>query len=97
MKNFRLELFNADIDKILSGELVISPEDRHSDEEYKELLILAQLLAKADFFSEIEGRKEKIWASIQKSDELDDEELDMVAGGLNFNEQFDDQDNKKNK
>ncbi|WP_031515862.1 hypothetical protein [Desulfofalx alkaliphila] len=94
IKKRYLESFNEDIDKILSGDLVIPPDYRHCNDEYKELLFLAQLLARADFSIEMEGRKEKIWSRVREIDELSDEDLDLVVGGLKINETLDKNGNK---
>ncbi|KUG02626.1 hypothetical protein ASZ90_019994 [hydrocarbon metagenome] len=81
----RLESFIVDIDKIISGELVTAGEHTSGDEEYQELLSLAQLLTQANNATENPGLKERIWSNIQKNGELEDNDLDMVAGGLNLN------------
>lgn len=80
-----LEAFMAYIDKIISGELIVPSKYDPSDEESKELLSLAQLLAKVDYSTETRGGMERIWAKIHKKGELEDDELDMVAGGVNLN------------
>lgn len=91
-KNF-LELFIIDIEKIICGEMKIPSEYQHCDEEYKELLYLAQLLVKADYTTKsqdwMEKTMKKVISSIQKTGELEDDELDMVAGGVNLNEILD--------
>lgn len=89
-----LELFLADIDRIVSGEATIPSTDEHCGEEYNELIALAQLLTKADYATE-DGRQ-RIWQNINKNQagEIDDEDLDMVAGGVNL--QILDEINKKN-
>ncbi len=89
-----LESFLADIDKIISGEATIPSACEHCAEEYNELILLAQLLTKADYATE-EG-KQRVWQKIHKNqpDEIDDEDLDMVAGGVNL--QILDEKNKKN-
>ncbi|SHH18265.1 hypothetical protein SAMN02746098_00382 [Desulfosporosinus lacus DSM 15449] len=83
-----LELFNLDIEKIISGEIIVSSECQDGDEEYKELLLLAQLLAKADYAQKGQDRAKKILEKAVPSshvyDELEDDELDMVAAGVNL-------------
>ncbi len=78
-----MKSFVSDIDQIISGKMVISPDSGHQDESYKELLLLAQLLAKADFTADPPERLKKLWADCIKEAELEDDELDMVAGGVN--------------
>lgn len=89
-----LESFLADIDKIISGETTIPSAYEHCAEEYNELIALAQLLTKADYATE-DGRQ-RVWQNINKNrtGEIDDEDLDMVAGGVNL--QILDEKNKKN-
>jgi len=84
-----LESFISDIDKIVSGESIISSECDDSDEEYKELLFLAQVLAKADYAPESQGwteKMKKMIANTRENGEMEDDELDMVAGGVNIND-----------
>ncbi|KJS18305.1 MAG: hypothetical protein VR69_00990 [Peptococcaceae bacterium BRH_c4b] len=93
-KKHSLKSFVLDIDKIaLYDEAVIPAECEDCDEEYKELLLLAQLLAKADYTTKSQGRMENMMAKIisnaRKDDQLEDDELDMVAGGVNLNEMSD--------
>lgn len=90
----RIESFIANIDKILSGDLVIPAEYMCSDEEEKQLLFLAQLLARADYAGPKHSSMEELWSSIQRGGQLEDDELDMVAGGLNENAILDEK-NKK--
>ncbi|HBW37650.1 hypothetical protein [Desulfosporosinus sp. BICA1-9] len=84
-----LKLFISDIEKIISGEITISSEYQHWDEEYKELLFLAQLLAKADYNQKSQDQMEtmlkKVIYNIHDVDELDDDELDLVAAGVDLN------------
>ncbi|NLB51706.1 MAG: hypothetical protein GX808_02055 [Syntrophomonadaceae bacterium] len=89
-----LESFVADIDKIISGELTVASQCEQYGEEYHELIHLAQLLTKTDYATE-EGRQ-RVWNKILKKQtgEIEDEDLDMVAGGLNL--QVLDEKNKKN-
>lgn len=85
-----LKLFISDIEKIISGEITISSEYQHWDEEYKELLFLAQLLAKADYTPKSQDQMEtmlkKVIHNTHDFDELADDELDLVAAGVNLNE-----------
>lgn len=85
-----LKLFISDIEKVISGEISISSEYQHCDEEYKELLFLAQLLAKVDYPLKSEDLMEatikKVTDNIHDLDELKDDELDRVAAGVNLNE-----------
>ncbi len=90
----KMESFTLDIDQIISGKLVISSDSEHHDEAYKELLLLAQLLTKADFSAEPPERLKKLWADCIKEAELADDELDMVAGGVNPNAVPDHKDEK---
>jgi hypothetical protein len=73
--------FMLDIDKILAGEPVVVSEQ---DQEYQELLMLAQLLAAADFSRADPEREERIWSKLHQDGRLADDELDLVAGGLNL-------------
>lgn len=88
-----LESFISDIDKILSGESIIPCECDDLDEEYRELLLLAQLLVKADYTITNKDRVEKVVKRIisnaSKDGELLDDELDLVAGGVNLSEMLD--------
>lgn len=93
-KNHSLETFISDIDKItLYGGTISQSECDGCDEEYKEVLFLAQLLAKVDFTTKGQDWMEKMMAekilNAQEDDKLEDGELDMVAGGLNLNEILD--------
>jgi hypothetical protein len=85
-----LDSFVSDIDKIISGESIVL-----EDKEYDELLKLAQFLAKADFHPPSPSMKKKIWEIMSKKGELEDDDLDMVAGGLNLNHIIDEKDKKK--
>lgn len=89
-----LEAFISDIDKIISGESIIPSACKQGEEEYKELLGLAEILSKADYTNQ--NTMEKIWANICRKDELPDDELDMVAGGVNPNAMLDGKDKKNN-
>jgi hypothetical protein len=81
----------SDIDKIvLYGKTLIFNEGEDCDKEDKEILLLAQLLAKADYSIKSPNFTEKIFSNARRDDELIDDELDMVAGGLNTNEILDD-------
>ena len=91
MREHELESFVSDIDKIISGESIVPSDDK----EYKELLRLAHLLAKTEFNPPSPNLKKKIWEIIGKKGELEDDDLDMVAGGLNANAILDEK-NKKN-
>lgn len=84
-----LDSFVSDIDKIVSGESIVS-----EDKEYDQLLKLAQFLAKADFYPPSSEMMKKAWENIRKKGELEDDDLDMVAGGLNLNHIIDEQDKK---
>lgn len=93
-KKHSLKSFISDIDKIaLYGEAIIPAECEDCDKEYRELLLLAQLLAKADYTTKSQGRMENMMAKIisnaREDDQLENDELDMVAGGLNLNEALD--------
>lgn len=85
-----LLLFVSDIDKIISGESIASSDDK----EYKELIRLADLLVKSDFNPPFPDMMKKIWGIIAKKGELEDDDLDMVAGGLNLNHIIDEKDKK---
>ncbi|GAB6181629.1 hypothetical protein JCM14036_29480 [Desulfotomaculum defluvii] len=80
-----LESFISDIDKIVFGESNVLFECEHGDVEYKELLFLAQVLVKADYSQESQGLVKKVISKMQKNGEMEDDELDMVAGGININ------------
>ncbi len=88
------ESLTADIDKIIAGELTVSSEDEPYDDERRELLRLAQLLAQADFSAEPSDRIKKLWSELHNNDQLEDDELDKVAGGVNLNAVLD-QEKKK--
>lgn len=85
----------AHIDKIISGQSIPSSEYANCDEEYQELLGLAQLLAKAEYTSEKQNGKPL--SEISKRGELADDDLDMVAGGLNANGLFEEKDKRNGK
>ncbi|HBV99463.1 MAG: hypothetical protein JL50_02495 [Peptococcaceae bacterium BICA1-7] len=98
-KKYSLDSFISDIERIaLHGGTVTQSEVDDCDEEYKELLLLAELLAKVNYTAKSQGRVEKVMAEMisnaREDDELEDDELDMVAGGRNLNEM---PDGKKNK
>ncbi|MCF8011127.1 MAG: hypothetical protein K9L17_06620 [Clostridiales bacterium] len=84
-----LETFISYIDKVVSGESISPSECEDYNEENKELLFLAQLLAKADYTPESKGGPEKM------EGEMEDDELDMVAGGIKLDDIFDEK-GKKN-
>jgi hypothetical protein len=83
--------FMLDIDKILAGEPVVVSEQ---DQEYQELLALAQLLAAADFSSEDPEQEERIWSKLHQDGGLADDELDLVAGGLSLDALLDNEEKK---
>lgn len=87
-----LDSFVLDIDKAISGESIVSSDNK----EYKELLRLAHLLVKVDFNPNppFPDMKKKTWEIIAKKGELEDDDLDMVAGGLNLNPSIDEKDKK---
>lgn len=98
-KKHSLDSFISDIDKIvLYGGSITQSDGEGCDEEYKELLSLAQLLAKVDYTTKSQGWMEKVMAKIisnaREDNELEDDELDMVAGGLNLNEMLDEKKKK---
>jgi hypothetical protein len=84
MNEHDLNAFMLDIDKIFAGEPVVVSAGAGQDQEYQELLMLAQLLAAADFSSEDPEREERIWSKLHQDGRLADDELDLVAGGLNL-------------
>lgn len=89
-----LESFVSDIDKIVFGELSVQFERDDCDDEYKELLFLAQMLVQADYSQESQGLVKKVISKVQKNDEMADDELDMVAGGVNMNKMTDEEGKK---
>ncbi len=85
-----METFISDIEKIVTREPVIPSEHDDCDKEYNELLFLAHILAKADYTPDSRDRTEKInkmTTNTRNCGEMEDDELDMVAGGVNLNEQ----------
>ncbi len=92
-----LESFISDIDRIVAGESVILSECEHCDEDYKDIIRLAQLLEKADYATEPRGGLERICSNIPRIGELEDDDLDMVAGGLNLGAMVDEKDKKNGK
>jgi hypothetical protein len=90
-----LESFVSDIDKIIAGEPLTSTVYEHCDQEYQELLALAQMLANVDYTTESQGGRDKVAARIHGSFELEDDELDLVAGGVNPNAAADEHEKKK--
>lgn len=90
-----IKTFVLEIDQIVSGELDISSAGDGHDQEYQELLMLAQVLAGADFAAESPEREKRIWERLHKSGQLQDDELDRVAGGLNINALLDEHKKKK--
>jgi len=98
-ERYSLDSFIADIDKIISGESLIMSECEDGNEEDKELLLLAQILARADYAPESQSRTEKMkkmFASIRENGEMQDDDLDMVAGGINMNDILGARGNKDN-
>ncbi|MDD2422377.1 MAG: hypothetical protein PHC60_02075 [Heliobacteriaceae bacterium] len=81
--NGKLEAFNTDLDKIISGGAVTPLWD---DEEYRQLLALAKRLYEADFSPESRMQIKDLLLKTNKNRELEDDVLDLVAGGLNLNE-----------
>lgn len=79
MMEKHLASFMAAVDKIAAGERVRPSEYKDWDEEAKELLFLAQVLAESP---------------PNINDELADDDLDMVAGGVNPNGIFKKKDKK---
>lgn len=99
-KKHSLKSFISDIDKIaLHGETINPAECEDYDKEHKELLLLAQLLAKADYTTKSPGRMEDMLAKIiwnaRDDDLLEDDELDMVAGGVKINGMLDEKNKKE--
>lgn len=82
-EKYNLEVFNLDIDRIASGESIVLSEYQDCDAEYKELLQIAQLLAQADYSRESQRGADKLLTRLMKKGELGDDDLDLVAGGLN--------------
>jgi replicative DNA helicase len=80
-----LASFISDLDKIVSRESIIPSEREDCAQEEKELLFLAQILVKADYATESSGRIKKMISHIRENGELEDDDLDLVAGGLNLN------------
>ncbi|MTI83400.1 MAG: hypothetical protein FH756_05715 [Firmicutes bacterium] len=80
-----LESFISDIEKIVSGDTINPPDYEHCDEEYKDLLSIAQMLTNADYSTKSQRLLEKIISRDMENGEVDDD-LDMVAGGLNLND-----------
>lgn len=95
MNEHDIESFLLDIDKVISGKLDISSASDYKDREYQELLMVAQMLTKADFSAESPEREKRIWSNLQQDGQLEDDELDMVAGGLNLNAMLDEHEKKK--
>lgn len=89
-----LDILMVNIDKIIIDEPTIPFDCEHCSEEYNELILLAQFLKKADYATE--SGRHRVWQNIQKNKdgEIEDEDLDMVAGGVNL--QMLDEKNKKN-
>ena len=80
-QKYNLEALNLDIDKIASGESIVLSEYQDCDAEYKELLQIAQLLAQADYAKESQTGADKLLTRLMKNGELEDDDLDLVAGG----------------
>lgn len=78
-----METFILDIDKIVSGESVILSDYEHCDVEYQEMLLIARLLTQADYSQESQDGAARVWANIPKKGQLKDDDLDLVAGGVN--------------
>lgn len=97
LENDCLDVFLADIEKIISGESISSTEYGPYDAEHQELLFLAQLLTKADYTPETGVGKKRLWSNIYKKGELEDDDLDLVAGGVNLDELFDEINKKKDR
>lgn len=74
---------NDKIDKILSSDLVEMPEDQPEDQD-QGLLKLAAMLAKVDFTPTNKKSYAEFIAQIQDKQELNDDELDLVAGGVDL-------------
>lgn len=86
--------FFEDIDKILAGELDIPAEYKGSSEEDQELLYLAQVLARVEYAAPNSNGMERLRSQLNNNGRLEDDELDMVAGGLQLDAL--DERNKKN-
>lgn len=81
-EKYSMDKFILDIDRISSGEAIVW-SDKDCDGEYRELVKIAQLLTQADYTRESKNVAEKLLARAKLSGELDDDDLDMVAGGVN--------------
>lgn len=79
MKDKQLASFMAAVDKIVAGERVSPSAYQDWDEEAKELLFLAKVLAES---------------CPPVNEQLSDDDLDMVAGGVNPYELFEKKDKK---
>jgi len=88
LENNGLEAFIADLDKIIFGEPIDPSEYEQYDAERQELLCLAKLLAQADYTPETQGARERLWLKMHNFGELADDDLDLVAGGVNLQELF---------
>lgn len=78
-----METFILDIDKIVSGESVKLSDYEHCDVEYQEMLLIARLLMQADYTQESQGGAARVRANIPSQGQLEDDDLDLVAGGVN--------------
>jgi len=102
-EEFLIKRFSRDLEVL--EEIEEEKIARLSDDEYREILQLAKKLTKIDFSGESKARevlKKKLISTIEKSkeqsnqshQELAEEELDCVAGGLNRDQENPFQDNE---
>lgn len=80
-----MEMFLHDLDHIALGKDVERAHYAQCDPEYIELLDLAKLLAEADFAERANLAAARLKDKLFSREDLDDEELDLVAGGRNTN------------
>lgn len=79
------ELFDDLIEKIINKEPVTSSNDVEINQDDKELLTLAKLLREVDFSKDSKLNSKTLCKKTKDDQELDDDDLDLVAGGRNPN------------
>jgi len=90
----KIKAFIQDIEGIVSGKQAQSSQ-HNIEPEYRDILTVARMLAEADYSDKAQAAANKLIAEFKSGDQLEDEDLDMVAGGTNTNALIDEYDKNR--
>ncbi|MDD3852448.1 MAG: hypothetical protein PHD40_02180 [Syntrophomonadaceae bacterium] len=91
----KLKTFIQDIERIVSGKQVPSFQHDNIEPEYRDILTIARMLTDADYSDKAQEAANKLKAKSKSADQLEDEDLDLVAGGTNTNALEDEYDKER--